>query len=127
MEPRVKTSYLESVPYITRDGSEIRELMHPGVHGNTQQSLAEAIIQPGEKTQRHRHQLTAELYHVTRGEGMMQLGEHRFAIGVGDTVCIAPGEAHCVEASGVVPLHILCCCSPAYSHADTQLLTEGTG
>jgi hypothetical protein len=35
------------VPYVTRDGSEIRELMHPGVHGNRAQSLAEATIGPG--------------------------------------------------------------------------------
>ena len=126
MEAFLKTRYRDSVPYITRDGSEIRELMHPDVHGSAHQSLAEAIIQPGEKTQRHRHLLTEELYHVTRGEGMMHLGARCFAISVGDTVCIAPGEAHCVEASGDAPLHILCCCSPAYSHDDTQLLTEGS-
>ncbi len=31
-------------PYITKDGSSIRELMHPEKHGNVKQSLAEAIV-----------------------------------------------------------------------------------
>ncbi|MFZ4539164.1 cupin domain-containing protein [Propionivibrio sp.] len=118
----MKTSYGTIPAYITKDASEIRELMHPAVHGNARQSLAEAIIQPGEKTQLHRHQVTEELYHVTQGFGMMRLGENCFAVAVGDTVLIAPGVAHCVQATGESPLHILCCCSPAYSHDDTELL-----
>ena len=61
------------VPYVTRDGSEIRELMHPGVHGNRAQSLAEATIGPGAATLLHRHAITEELYHVTAGEGVMVL------------------------------------------------------
>lgn len=31
----------------TRDGSLIRELMHPTQHGHRAQSLAEAIVPPG--------------------------------------------------------------------------------
>ena len=38
----MKSSYDKVKPYITRDGSEIRELMHSAVHGNNAQSLAEA-------------------------------------------------------------------------------------
>jgi mannose-6-phosphate isomerase-like protein (cupin superfamily) len=117
----LKTRYQEAVAYPTKDGSEIRELMHPSVHGNRAQSLAEAIIHPGEKTQLHVHRLSEELYHVTQGAGWMTLGGEQFALAVGDTVLITPGVAHCVEATGVSPLHILCCCSPAYSHEDTLL------
>ena len=40
----------------------------------------------------------------------------------GDTICIPPGEAHCIEALGDELLTLLCCCSPAYDHADTELL-----
>lgn len=120
----VKTRYQDSVPYLTKDGSEIRELMHPGIHGNVKQSLAEAIILPGQKTQRHRHLESEELYFVTQGVGRMTLGDAVFSIDVGDTVLIVPGTAHCVEATGASPLYILCCCSPAYSHDDTELLLE---
>ena len=118
----MRTRYEEIPAYITRDGSEIRELMHPAVHGNRAQSLAEAIVRPGQRTQLHRHALSEELYFVTRGVGEMTLGDARFPIGVGDTVLIPPGTPHCVAAHGDAPLHILCCCSPAYAHADTELL-----
>ena len=122
MSPRSR--YSEASPYITRDGSEIRELMHPGVHGNRNQSLAEATVPAGGETLLHRHHKTEELYHVTAGEGVMRLGDEEFAIGVGDTVCIPPGTPHNVRNTGNAPLRILCCCSPAYRHDDTELLTQ---
>ncbi len=112
------------VPYLTKDGSEIRELMHPAVHGNAAQSLAEATVPPGTKTLLHRHHLTEELYHITAGEGRMTLGGETFLVRVGDTVCIRPGTAHCIEAVGSEPLRLLCCCAPAYRHEDTELLTD---
>lgn len=38
----------DSVPYVTLDGSQIRELMHPYGHGSRAQSLAEARVPVGE-------------------------------------------------------------------------------
>jgi mannose-6-phosphate isomerase-like protein (cupin superfamily) len=52
----------------------------------------------------------------------MTLGDKRLEIGPGDSIAIAPGTAHCVQNSGEITLVILCCCSPPYAHADTQLL-----
>ena len=118
----MKTVYSEIPAYVTKDGSTIRELMHPSVHGNRQQSLAEATVPPGTKTLLHRHHRTEELYHVTAGHGRMTLGDASFEVQVGDTVRIDPGVAHCIEALGAVPLRLLCCCSPAYAHDDTELL-----
>ena len=40
----LKTTLGEVEPYITKDGSEIRELLHPSQHAVRQQSLAEAVI-----------------------------------------------------------------------------------
>lgn len=108
--------------YITKDGSEIRELMHPSLHGNHAQSLAEATIPVGCTTLLHRHKLTEELYHITSGSGQMTLGTTQFEVREGDTVCIPPGTPHCIAALGSAPLKLLCCCSPAYNHSDTELL-----
>lgn len=118
----MKTAYADAPPDVTKDGSVIRELMHPSVHGNRAQSFAEATVPPGTSTHLHRHRVTEEIYHFTRGEGVMTLGERRFTVAAGDTVCIAPGTPHCVENSGSEALVILCACSPAYSHDDTELL-----
>jgi len=118
----MKSRYDEVAPYITRDGSEIRELMHPSVHGNQAQSLAEATVPPGAKTLLHRHGVTEEIYHFASGEGLMTLGKEIFPVRSGDSIAIPPGTAHCVENTGREMMKILCACSPAYSHNDTELL-----
>lgn len=117
-----RTARDEIAPYITKDGSEIRELLHPACHAVRQQSLAEAVVPPGTTTLLHRHAKTEEIYHVTRGHGRMTLGDEQFTIGVGDSIAILPGTPHCVANTGPTALHLLCCCSPAYAHEDTELL-----
>jgi len=119
----MRQAYATVPAYITKDGSTIRELMHPAVHRNVQQSLAEATVPAGTRTLLHRHLLSEELYHVTAGRGRMTLGAEQFDIATGDTVCITPGVAHCVEASGSEALTLLCCCAPPYAHDDTELIT----
>jgi len=118
----MKTEYAAAAVYITKDGSLIRELLHPNLHGNRNQSLAEAIVESGATTTMHCHRLSEEIYHITAGAGLMTLNGECFAIRRGDTICIPPGSAHCVHNTGDVPLHILCCCAPPYSHEDTELL-----
>ncbi|HTD91224.1 MAG TPA: cupin domain-containing protein [Burkholderiales bacterium] len=118
----MKTAYASVTPFITKDGSQIRELMHPAQHGNRAQSFAEAIVIPGTKTVLHRHRVTEEIYHITQGAGRMTLGAQQFEVEVGDTICILPGTAHCIECVGTVALKMLCACSPAYTHEDTALV-----
>jgi mannose-6-phosphate isomerase-like protein (cupin superfamily) len=118
----MKTRLADIAPYITRDGSEIRELMHPEHHGNRNQSLAEAVVPAGTRTLLHRHLTSEELYHITAGEGILTLGSEKLKVSPGDTALIPPGTPHCIEATGPGPLHILCCCSPSYRHEDTELL-----
>ncbi|WP_232368472.1 cupin domain-containing protein [Azospira inquinata] len=120
--PLLKTRYGAVTPYVTKDGSLIRELLHPGQHGNRAQSLAEATVPPGTRTHLHRHRRSEELYHVTAGEGWMVLGPERFAVAAGDTVAILPGTPHGLENPGPAPLVVLCCCAPPYAHEDTELL-----
>ena len=120
--PIPQSKYESIAPYITKDGSEIRELMHPAVHGNAQQSLAEATVPPGAETALHLHRVTEEIYYFTQGEGSMRLGDERFSVRAGDSIAIPPGAAHNVRNTGNVPLKILCACEPAYDHDDTILL-----
>jgi mannose-6-phosphate isomerase-like protein (cupin superfamily) len=119
----MKSTYASATPYITKDGSQIRELMHPAVHGNRAQSFAEAIVEPGTKTLPHRHRVTEEIYHITQGSGKMALGDEVFTVQSGDTICIAPGKRHYIENTGITALKILCACAPAYAHEDTELVT----
>lgn len=112
----------DAKPFTTRDGSTIRELMHPSASPVRAQSLAEASVAPGATTTLHLHRQTEELYHILAGSGRMQLDAERFDVHVGDTVLIPPGTPHCIHNPGPTDLLFLCCCAPAYDDADTVLL-----
>lgn len=119
---RSRTRRAEICAYATKDGSIVRELMHPRTHESRAQSLAEASVLPGQRTALHRHVLTEELYHILEGRGRMTLGDAEFDVRPGDTICIRPGTAHAIANDGASPLRVLCCCSPAYAHDDTELI-----
>ena len=61
---------MEVTPFITKDGSTIREFAHTDA-----QSLAEATVEPGAETEEHFHRNTEELYLFTSGMGRMRLGD----------------------------------------------------
>lgn len=124
----MKTNYRDATAFTTKDGSTIRELIHPAVHsalGSRAQSFAEATVEPGMQTDAHMHVRSEEIYHITAGNGRMILGDMEFDIGVGDTVLIPPGTRHFVRNTGGSALKILCACTPAYADEDTVLLPEG--
>lgn len=118
----MRTEYAKIDPFITKDGSIIRELMHPDGVGSEKQSVAEAIVSIGSSTLAHRHMVAEEIYHITTGRGLMTLNSDVFDVNAGDTVLINSGVVHKIENTGSEDLKILCCCSPAYSHEDTELL-----
>jgi mannose-6-phosphate isomerase-like protein (cupin superfamily) len=119
----MKTSRNNCTPYVTRDGSTIRELLHPEqLPGMKNQSLAEAVVEPGKDTLLHRHHRSEEIYHIVSGDGLMTLANDRFPVTTGDSILIPPGTLHNIANTGTTPLVLLCCCSPAYSHEDTELV-----
>jgi mannose-6-phosphate isomerase-like protein (cupin superfamily) len=107
--------------FITKDGSEIRELL---AHRNScirNQSLAEARLPPGGSTILHRHEKTEEIYYILHGTGQMQVAEEICEVAVGDAIAIPPGARHQISNTGTEILKFLCCCAPAYEHDDTVL------
>ena len=115
-------------PYVTRDGSTIREWAGPGYAAEASGlSLAEATVPPGRATIRHLHRRSEELYLVTAGAGLLRVGEEDRRVEVGDCVAIPPGTAHKLFNDGDVELVVVCACAPPYSHEDTVLLEEVAG
>lgn len=113
----------EVAPFITKDGSEIRELL---AHRNSEirrQSLAEARLAPGASTQEHYHVKTEEIYYITHGTGRMRVEGETREVKAGDAVAIPPGRKHKLWNTGAGTLRLLCCCAPAYEHEDT-VMTE---
>jgi mannose-6-phosphate isomerase-like protein (cupin superfamily) len=108
--------------FITADGSSIRELAGTPSGNAANQSLAEAVVPPGGATVAHFHRRSEEIYLFTAGSGRMRLGEEERPVRAGDCVVIPPGTPHKLWSDQAEPLVLLCCCAPAYSHADTVLL-----
>ena len=107
--------------FITKDGSEIRELL---AHRNScirNQTLAEARLPPGCSTTPHRHICTEEIYYVLEGRGQMRVGDEVREVGPGDAIAIPPGYSHQITNLATGTLKFLCCCAPGYEHDDTVL------
>ena len=111
--------------FITKDGSEIRELLAHRNSSIRNQSLAEARLPVGGATQEHYHPLAEEIYYITQGTGRIRIeGEVREVV-AGDAIAIRPGHKHKLWNAGEDVLRLLCCCAPAYEHTDT-VITEGS-
>jgi mannose-6-phosphate isomerase-like protein (cupin superfamily) len=106
--------------FTTKDTSTIREILAPRNSSIVQQSLAEALLGPGAKTQAHRHPKTEEIYYILRGAGLMAIESERREVVTGDGVAIPAGKRHQILNIGDEDLVFLCCCVPAYTDADTE-------
>ena len=110
--------------FATKDGSEIRELL---AHRNSciaKQSLAEARLPVGGSTTPHYHPRTEEIYYILSGRGQMRICTETAEVGPGDAIAIPPGLEHEITNTGDETLVFLCCCAPAYEHADTVLVEK---
>ena len=111
---------LAAVPaFVTKDGSEIRELLAHRNSSIRNQSLAEARLAPGTSTQEHYHKNAEEIYYITHGNGRIRIEGEMREVGPGDAIAIPPGQRHKLWNTGSETLRLLCCCAPAYEHEDT--------
>ena len=111
-------SRADAEPFTTADGSTIRVLLDTEAGGARNQSLAEALLVPGQATERHYHAETEELYVLLAGRGEMEVEGERRDVGPGDAILIPAGAWHQIRA-GEDELRFLCCCAPPYRHEDT--------
>jgi mannose-6-phosphate isomerase-like protein (cupin superfamily) len=113
----------EVTPFITKDGSEIRELLAHRNSAIRNQSLAEARLPVGTATQEHFHPKAEEIYYITHGKGRMRIEGEMREVKTGDAIAIPPGRKHKLWNTGKETLRLLCCCAPAYENDDT-IITE---
>ena len=103
----------DATPFVTKDGSTIREYVHTGL-----QSLAEASLDAGAATQRHYHARSEEIYLILEGGGELEVDGERRQVVPGDAVLIPPQAWHELTA-GEDGVRLLCCCAPPYADDDT--------
>ncbi len=85
-------SRADAEPFTTADGSTIRVLLDAEAGGARNQSLAEALLAPGQATERHYHAETEELYVMLAGAGEMEMEGERREVGPGDAILIPAGR-----------------------------------
>ena len=115
----------DAPPFVTKDGSEIRELLAYRNSALRNQSLAEARLPAGTSTQEHYHIRTEEVYFITAGQGRMRIEGELADVKTGDAIAIPPGKRHKLWNTGSETLTLLCCCSPCYEHSDTIITDNG--
>ena len=108
--------------FTTKDGSIIRELLSHRNSSIRNQSLAEATIGPGIKTEAHFHECSEEIYYILTGSAIMFLEDEMHRLQPGDAVSIPPGKVHWIFNDGAADLKLLCCCAPGYEHDDTFMV-----
>lgn len=113
----------DAEPFVTADGSTIRELLAHRNSAIRKQSLAEARLAPGAATTPHHHAVTEEIYYILSGTAAMTLGHETRPVGPGDAIAIPPGCRHSIRNTGPTELVFLCTCAPGYEHTDTFLET----
>jgi mannose-6-phosphate isomerase-like protein (cupin superfamily) len=112
-------AYGRTQPFITADGSTIRELLGLPTAPVRNQSLAEATLEPNQATERHYHRESEEFYYLLEGSGEIEIQGERAQVDAGDAILIPPGAWHQIRAFGERRLRFLCCCAPPYRHEDT--------
>ena len=107
--------------FITKDGSEVREILSPANSSIERQSLAEALLPPGGATDEHRHPIAEEIYYIISGTGRMRIEGEECDVTQFDGIAIPPGSLHKIWNTGEGDLAFLCICAPRYTHEDTVL------
>jgi mannose-6-phosphate isomerase-like protein (cupin superfamily) len=112
-------------PFVTKDTSEIREIMAYRNSSCELTSLAEATLHPGRETEAHFHRRTEEVYYFLHGLGRIRVGEEEREVKPGDAVLIPAGSRHKTWNTCDEDLVFLCVCCPPYEHEDTVMAEEG--
>jgi mannose-6-phosphate isomerase-like protein (cupin superfamily) len=110
--------------FITKDQSEIREILSYRNSTIKKQSLAEARVIPGQTTDEHYHIQTEEIYYILQGKGIMEIDGKKQDVKAFDGIAIPSGARHRITNIGDDDLIFLCCCVPAYENDDTVVIEK---
>ena len=113
-------SYSQAEPFTTNDGSTIRSLLDLSVAPVVNHSLAEATLPAGDRTERHHHKVSEEIYYLIQGQALMEIDGEEREVGPGDAILIPPGSWHQITNTGDGDLRFLCSCSPPWQAEDTH-------
>ncbi|MBI5844856.1 MAG: cupin domain-containing protein [Deltaproteobacteria bacterium] len=118
-----RVPYASALPYTAADGSLVRELFHPEIHGEVSTSLAEMVVAPFGESALYTHPGSHLTVHFLEGRGSMRVGARVFQTNERDTVCVPAKTAWQVQNSGDCFLRFLCFFSPFHKHSETIIVS----
>ena len=107
--------------FITKDGSEIKEMLAPRNSSLKTQSLAEAKVLTGKVTRQHRHIKTEEIYHILQDKAKIGIDDEIREVSEEAGIAVLPRQKHRIVNTGTEELLFLYCYSPSYSDNDTVI------
>lgn len=108
-------------PFVTKDGSIIKEIFRPDNSEFVGGGVAHATVPIGEKSMTHIHKNSQEIYYILRGSGIISIAGEERAANPGDSIFIPPKSEHNIRNTGKEDLELLCFSIPEYTHEDTVL------
>jgi len=110
-------------PFITTDGSLIREMFHPE-RDNLQMScsVAHATVKVGDSTTPHTLKKSSEVYVILSGTGTMRINDETQLLNLGDSVFIPAGSVQHIENSGEEDLEFICAVDPCWKEEDDEVI-----
>ena len=94
------------------------ELINPETTDCTKVSFAKLIIDPGNKSRRHYHKETEEIYYILSGSGKIIMNDEEFDICPGHAIFIPIGVSHQIINTSNEQLIFVCADSPIFDPKD---------
>lgn len=94
------------------------ELINARTSGSTKVSFAKLIIKPGQKSRRHYHKQTEEIYYILSGSGKVRIRDEQFDVGPGYAMLMPIGVSHQITNTSDEDLIFVCADAPVFDESD---------
>ena len=108
--------------FTSRDNTVLCELLHPAREDvGITQSIAYAVLKPGDASLRHRLRKSSEIYFILEGEGVMHIDIESEAVHKNQAVFIPPRSWQYIQNTGTADLKFLCIVNPSWNEDDEEI------
>lgn len=94
------------------------EMINAETAGSSKLSFAMLIIEPGERSRRHFHKETEEIYYILSGQGRVEIDNETFDIRQGHAIFLPIGSYHQISNTGDQKLIFVCSDAPVFNPED---------
>ncbi|MGZ7050143.1 MAG: cupin domain-containing protein [Methanobacterium sp.] len=108
------------------DNTILYELLHPKDDEELKIncSIAHAILKVGESSLSHKLNISAEIYYILEGNGIMHIDDESEEVHPGQAIYIPAGSKQYIENIGKKELKFLCIVNPMWKEEDEELVEE---